>query len=119
MSLKPDGYPASTLTFSLSGTAVRIELPVAMPPSMLSAFERQIARQREQDAGGLWTGFSRALREAVIRVLDDDLKEPSDVQLREAARLARAHGLDLPHDAMCYRGALRQFVASLKSADTA
>lgn len=118
MSLRSAASPSPTLTFSLRSTTVRIELPVAMPASTINALEQQIARRSGVDPGSPWSDFSRALREAVYRVLDDDLKEPSDVQLREAARLARAHGADLPNEAICYRGALRRFVATLKDAAT-
>lgn len=116
MPLKSGASLAPQLTFSLRSATVRIELPIHLPASTVSALEQQIAR-RCDSAAEPWSDFSRALREAVHRVLDDDLKEPNDGQLREAARLARARGVDLPNEAISYRGALRQFIARITAAN--
>lgn len=116
MPLKSGASLAPQLTFSLHSSTVRIELPIQMPASTINALERQIARRCDNTAEP-WADFSRALREAVHRVLDDDLKEPSDGELRAAARLARARGVDLPNEAISYRGALRQYIARITAAN--
>ena len=114
MASNSGAYPSPTLTLSLRGGTVQIELFVAMPASTISALEQQIARRRTTGSGP-WTDFSKAFREAVHRVLDDDLKEPTDADLRLATRLARAQGVDIPNEAISYRVALRRFVAELRA----
>ena len=102
------------LRLGLKGAGVDVELQVGIPASTLGAFARQVERRRKASPSGEWAALSDALRAAIQRILDDDLKEPSDRELRDAARRARAHGLAIPADAVCYRGALRSFIDSVK-----
>jgi len=107
-------YHPSQLNLGLKGADIDVELQVAIPASTLGAFARQVERRKKSASGGDWAELSAAFRAAIQRVLDDDLKEPTDRELRDAARWARERGLAIPLDAICYRGALRSFVDSIK-----
>lgn len=112
-------YKFPRLQLGLRGADIDVELQVAIPASTVGALAQQVERRRKSAADtSEWAELSTALRAAIQRVLDDDLKEPTDVELREAAKWARAQGLALPVDAISYRGALQRFIESIKRGRT-
>jgi hypothetical protein len=83
----------------------------------LEALRLQIIRlqQREVFLGPVCERIGQRISETVLDVLDPDLRPPTDAQVKYALDIARELSVNLPGEALQYRGAMGEFIDRYQS----
>lgn len=89
----------------------RWAIPVEMDARLREALDVQHSRTSRSETGESFVArLSIYISAAVAACLDSDLQLPTPNQIRYAADIARELGVDLPADALRYRGATTEFI---------
>lgn len=88
------------------------EIEVPITGSTLEALRLQIARlnRREVFLSPICERIGLKISETVIEVLDPDLRPPTPAQVKFALDIARELSVNLPGEALQYRGAMHDFL---------
>lgn len=87
-----------------------IEVPIA--GATLEALRLQISKLQmsEPFLDRICEKIGQRISETVIEVLDPDLRPPTENQVRFAVDIARELGINLPGEALQYRGTMHDFL---------
>lgn len=88
------------------------ELEVPLAGATLEALRLQIAKlqKREIFLDPVCARIGERISEAVVEVLDPDLRPPTEAQVKFALDIARELGVNLPGEALQYRGTMHNFL---------
>ena len=88
------------------------EIEVPVRGSILEALRLQIMRlqQREVFLGPVCERIGQRIAETVLDVLDPDLRPPTEAQVKFALDIARELSINLPGEALQFRGAMSEFI---------
>lgn len=89
-----------------------LALDVRLNPSALEAFRIHLARLADDTPQNLdrKDQLAREMVQTVLRVVDPDLRPPTDPQLRFAQAIAADLGISIPADALASRGEMSHFI---------
>lgn len=88
------------------------ELEVPIAGSTLEALRLQISKAQRADVfpDRVCQRIGERISESVIEVLDPDLRPPTEAQLKFALDIARELAINLPGEALQYRGTMHAFI---------
>lgn len=93
------------------------EIEVPIRNATLEALRLQIMRvqQREVFLGPICERIGQRISETVLDVLDPDLRPPTEAQIKFALDIARELSVNLPGEALQFRGAMGEFISRYSS----
>lgn len=95
----------------LSLTSESIEFHLSVPPAVATVINQQMSRMVTEEArSALAATMLRQLVHVLGKLLDPDLKPPTERQLDFAKELARRHGVQIPRDALIYQFSMADFI---------
>jgi len=88
------------------------EIDVPVRQAIMEALRLQIMRlqQKEVFLGPVCEKIGQRIAETVLDILDPDLRPPTEAQIRFALDIARELSVNLPGEALQYRGAMGEFI---------
>lgn len=88
------------------------EIEVPIRSATLEALRLQILRiqQREVFLDPVCERIGQRISDTVIEVLDPDLRPPTEAQVKFALDIARELSINLPGEALQFRGAMHEFI---------
>lgn len=88
------------------------EIEVPIRGATLEALRLQFCRLRQpgSNPGQLYERIGERFAESVLEVLDIDLRPPTEAQINFAVAVARELGVNLPGEALQYRGPMTDFL---------
>jgi hypothetical protein len=93
------------------------EIEVPIRSATLEALRLQFYRLRQpgSDPAQIYERIGERFSESVLGVLDIDLRPPTDAQVEFAVAIARELGVNLPGEALQYRGPMADFLDRFSS----
>lgn len=90
----------------------RWEIVVPIAGATLEALRLQISRLHQQEVflNPICERIGLKISESVLDVLDPDLRPPTPAQVKFACDIARELSVNLPGEALQYRGAMHDFI---------
>jgi hypothetical protein len=88
------------------------EIEVPVEGATLEALRLQIAKVHQSDVflGPVCERIGSKISETVIEVLDPDLRPPTPAQVKFALAIARELSINLPGEALQFRGTMHDFI---------
>lgn len=88
------------------------ELEVPIANATLEALRLQISKVQREEVflTPVCEKIGARISESVIEVLDPDLRPPTEAQVKFALDIARELGINLPGEALQYRGTMHSFL---------
>lgn len=110
-------HPAQIMPLRITDLEGGWEIEVPIRGATLEALRLQIIRlqQREVFLGPVCERIGQRISETVLDVLDPDLRPPTDAQVKFALDIARELSVNLPGEALQYRGAMGDFIDRYQS----
>ena len=88
-----------------------VEFRISVPAETATVIHQQIARMTtEASRNALAETVLKYLGRILGKLLDPDLRPPTDRQLDFAKELARRHGVQIPRDALIYQFEMSDFI---------
>jgi len=89
------------------------EIEVPVRGAVLEAIRLQIQRlyDNQVSRGPICERIAQTISETILDVLEPDLRPPTDAQVRFALDIARELSVNLPGEALQYRGTMHQFLS--------
>src|SRR5690348_15968437 len=100
------------MALSVSGDDAQWELAIPLDNCVLEALRVQMARIQFDDnpPPQLCRRIAERIASSVLEVLDVDLKPPTQAQVSFAIAIARELNVNLPGEALLFRGAMGEFL---------
>lgn len=89
----------------------RWSIPVQVDARLYEALDMQRERAVQGEMDDVFAGrISDCIADSLVQCLDVDLQLPTACQIKYATDIARELGIDLPSEALRYRGAAHEFI---------
>jgi len=99
------------MTLRIADDSTGWEIVVPLKHSILEALKIHMARYvDDKSTSQLGLGMTDRLAGAILEILDSDLKPPTKAQIWDAIAIARDLNLNLPGEALLFRGATQEFL---------
>lgn len=106
------GAPAQIMAIRIADDDGDWEMTIPMEIAVTEALRVQMARLQANDANAqqLCRRIAERMAISILEVLDADLKPPTEAQVSYALAIARDLNVNLPGEALLFRGAMSDFL---------
>jgi hypothetical protein len=106
------GAPALTMTIRIADDDGGWEMTIPLEIAVSEALRVQMARLQADDKNlpQLCRRIAERMAISILEVLDVDLKPPTEAQISYALAIARDLNVNLPGEALLFRGAMSDFL---------